>query len=142
MTGWSAYIEWNGKDSDRVVVRKRGPAGTWSAPIYINDGNWDHNMTSIAAWPEGAVVLWSRQNDGNFDLFAARIGKDQSAGQVQTVGSGPHSGFHVRPVANADGDVTAAWQSFRDLHWEIYTSRMSGEMWGRTVKVSTSIATD
>jgi hypothetical protein len=70
-TLWATYIEWDGDQSDRVIARKRAD-DTWSAPIAIDDGHWDHYIPSIAALPGGAVVAWSAQVDGNYELFAAR----------------------------------------------------------------------
>lgn len=50
---WVAYVEWNGKDADRVVVRRRAPgadpAAGWGAPIVLEDGNWDHYSPAIVA---------------------------------------------------------------------------------------------
>ena len=139
---WSAYIEWNGKDSDRIVVRKRDAAGRWGDPIYVVDKNWDHYMPSIVALPDGAMVFWSGQTDGNFDLFAARVTSEGRVGKVETIAGGPHSDFHVRAASDDEGNVTAVWQSFRDLQGEIYARRMSNGSWGAIVKISTSIAND
>src|SRR5579885_1181632 len=38
---WAIWIEWNDKDADRVLVRRRDPGGNWGAEIALEDGNWD-----------------------------------------------------------------------------------------------------
>src|ERR1051326_6503038 len=30
---WAIWIEWNDKDADRLLVRRRDPSGPWGAPI-------------------------------------------------------------------------------------------------------------
>ena len=55
---YAICVEWNDKDADRIVVRRRTPAGIWDRPIAIADGNWDHYSPTIvgtarARWPSG-----------------------------------------------------------------------------------------
>lgn len=141
-TLWVAYVEWNGGDADRVAVQRRGPAGAWGAPVYIDDGNWDHYLPAVAALPSGAMAFWSGGRGGSFDLFAARISAAGAAGPVERIASGPHSDFHVRAAADNSGNVTVTWQSFRDLQGEIYARRLTARGWGAPVRVSTSPAND
>src|SRR5271170_4149736 len=70
---WAVWIEWNDRDADRVLVRRRDPQGNWGPPIPIDDGNWDHYSPAIVSTPAGAMALWSGQSDGNYDLFAATV---------------------------------------------------------------------
>ncbi len=139
---WVAWIEWNGRDADQVVVRRRDPAGTWEEPVRIEDGNWDHYMPAIAAVPGGAMAVWSGKDEGDFDLFAVRVGNDGSVGEVDRIASGEHSDFHARVASAPSGDITVAWQSFRGLQADIFARRTSGEGWGPAVRISDSVASD
>ena len=44
-----AYVEWNDKDADRVLVKRRDPQGKWGNAIELADGNWDHYSPTLAA---------------------------------------------------------------------------------------------
>ena len=139
---WMAYVEWDGNAADTVVVRHRPPDGAWGEPIVIGDGNWDHYIPAIVAGPRGAMVFWSGRDQGDFDLYAAKVDESGAVGEVEVVTNGPHSDFHPRAAADEGGNVTVAWQSFRDLQAEIYARRRTAEGWGPAVSVSASAASD
>ena len=139
---WMAYVEWDGADSDRVVVRRRPPSGDWGPAIEVADGNWDHYLPAIVTLPEGSMVFWSGKDEGDFDVFGARIDGDGTVGPVERVASGDHGDFHVRAVADPAGNVTVVWQSFRNLQADVFARRMSPAGWGPTVRVSDSLASD
>ena len=129
---WVAYVEWNGKDSDRVVVRQRDASNSWKDPVELEDGNWDHYLPTIAAVPDGAMAFWSGRNEGDFDVFGALVTPDGSVGPIKRIASGSHGDFHVRAAASASGEVTVVWQSFRDLQSDIYARRKTEDGWGRS----------
>ena len=139
---WTAYVEWGGADSDRIVVRRKTSDGNWREPVYIDDGNWDHYLPTIATVPGGAMAFWSGRDDADFDLYGTVIGDDGAVGEIEVVADGDHSDFHVRAVSDSDGTVTVVWQSFQDLHGEIYGRRRSAEGWGPQVRISSSLAND
>ena len=139
---WTAYVEWDGAESDRVVVRRRHPSGDWGSAIEVADGNWDHYLPAIVTLPEGSMVFWSGKDEGDFDVFGARIDEDGAVGPVERVASGDHGDFHVRAVADPAGNVTVVWQSFRNLQADVFARRMSPAGWGPTVRVSDSLASD
>ncbi len=139
---WTAYVEWDGDHSDTVVVRRRNPDGMWDDPVRIDDGNWDHYLPAIVAVPGGATAFWSGRDEGSFDLFGAMIRDDGEVGPIERVASSDHSDFHVRAAADEDGNVTVAWQSFRDLQGEVYAKRRTDAGWGSEVKISASGAND
>ena len=141
-TLWAIYIEWDGKESDRVVVKKRGEEGGWSGPIVIHDGYWDHYIPDIVALPEGALASWSAQVDGDFEIFAARISDQGKVARAERVTSARYSDYHVRAAADGDGNVTLVWQSFRNGQADIYARRLTGSHWGPAVRVSPSAAND
>ena len=139
---WTAWVEWNGKDADSVVVRRRDPAGTWESPVVVEDGNWDHYLPAVVAVPGGATAFWSGGNGGSFDLFAASISDAGEVGPVERIAAGDHSDFHASAAADDAGNLTVTWQSFRDLQGEIYARRRTGAGWGAEIRVSQSTAND
>ena len=58
---YAVYVEWNDKDADSMVVRRKDPSGKWEAPVTINDGDWDHYSPTIVARGAGAMAIWSGQ---------------------------------------------------------------------------------
>ena len=139
---WMAYVEWDGAASDRVVVRRRSPSGDWGPAIEVADGNWDHYLPAIVGLPEGAMVFWSGKDEGDFDVFGARIDGDGAVGPVERVASGDHGDVHVRAAADATGNVTVAWQSFRNLQADVFARRLTADGWGPTARISDSPASD
>ena len=139
---WVVYIEWDGEDSDKVVVRRRDPRGSWGDPAILDDGNWDHYIPAIAAVPDGAMAFWSGRDEGDFDVFGAHVAPDGTVGPVTRIASGSHGDFHVRAAASTSGEVTVVWQSFRNLQSDIFARRMTDQGWGPVVRVSDSSAND
>ena len=139
---WTAYVEWNGSDADKVVVRHRPADGDWREPIVVDDGKWDHYLPAVVALPDGAMVLWSARDEADFDLYAAILDPQGSVGAIEAVGTGAHGDFHPSAVADADGNVTVVWQSFRELQAEIYGRRRTDAGWGAVVNISRSTASD
>ena len=136
------FVEWNDKDADRIVVRRRDPAGRWSAPIAIDDGNWDHYSPAIVARPSGALAIWSGQSEGNYDLYASEISSAGRASRPERLTRSPFSDFNAHAAADASGNVTVVWQSFRSGNADIYARRLTGKKWGPEVRVSTSPSND
>ena len=144
-TLWAIYVEWNGKDRDQVLVRRQSPGDGWSNPIVLDDGSGDHYSPTIVALPgASALAVWSGQVEGNFELFAAPISSAGKAGAAERLTRAPHSDFNARAVADAKGNVTVVWQSFRNGQADIYARRSSpsgsARRWGPEVRVSPGIA--
>lgn len=139
---WLIYIEWNDKDADRVLVRRKAPNGDWGEAIELADGNWDHYSPAIAGRGNSAVAVWAGQSDGNYDLFWSEIGADGKASKPARLTSAPASDFNVRACADAQGNVTIVWQSFRAGNADIYARRLSGSSWGPETRISISPASD
>lgn len=134
---WAIYVEWNDKDADRVLVRRRDPQGRWGTPIELPDGNWDHYSPTIAGRDSSAVAIWSSQINGNFELFWSEINAQGAASRPQRLTNAPYSDFNARAVASPSGEVTVAWQSFRNGQSDIYARRLTGSNWGIEERVST-----
>ncbi len=139
---WVAYVEWNDKDGDRVLVRKREAQGAWSAPLALEDGCWDHYWPAIVARGRGALAVWSGQANGNYELYSAEISSSGRAAKPVRLTNAPHSDFNVRAVSDARGNVTIMWQSFRNGNADVYARKLSGDKWGPEVRVSPSDSSD
>ncbi|MEZ5356619.1 MAG: hypothetical protein R2762_28620 [Bryobacteraceae bacterium] len=138
---WIAYVEWNDKDADRVLVRRRAASGEWSAPRELADGSGDHHAPAIVAIGERVLVAWPAQVEGNFELFAAEVGEG-NATRPERLTRAPHSDFNVRAASDGKGNVTLVWQSFRNGNADVYARRRTGQRWGREVLISASARSD
>ena len=139
---YAIFIEWNDKDADRVIVRRKSSQSAWGDPILIEDGNWDHYSPTIAARKNGAMAIWSGQSDGNFDLFASEISASGKASKPLRLTRSPNSDFNARAVSDAAGNVTVVWQTFRNGNADIYARKLQGSRWGKEIRISTSDAND
>jgi hypothetical protein len=139
---YAVYVEWNDKDADRVIVRRRDPAGKWGPPVAIDDGNWDHYAPAIVARGNGALAVWSGQSNGNFDLFASEIPASGSPSKPERLTTAAFSDFNVRAAADKSGNVTVVWQSFRRGNGDIFARKLTGKKWGAETRVSTSDSDD
>ena len=139
---YACWIEWNDKDADRVLVRRRDPQGTWNVPIVIEDGNWDHYSPTLVARPDGVMAIWSGQSEGNYDLFAATISSSGQVSRSERLTTAPFADFNVRAVSDALGNITAVWQSFRGGNSDIYARRFSESKWGPETRISVSASND
>jgi hypothetical protein len=139
---YAIYVEWNDKDADHIVVRKKSPGGAWLAPVTIDDGNWDHYSPAIVAHGDGALAIWSGQSDGNYDLFASEIPASGQPSKPAQLTSAPFSDFNARAVSDSNGNATVVWQSFRNGNADVYARRLSGRNWGPETRVSPSDAND
>ncbi len=139
---YAIYVEWNDQDADRVLVRRRDPEGRWKEPVAVEDGNRDHYSPGIAALGGAAIAVWSGQADGNFELYAATVSPDGTTSRPERLTRAPHSDFNARIAADARGNVTLVWQSFRNGNADVYARRRTDRGWGPAVRVSDSDASD
>ncbi len=140
---WTVYVEWDGKDRDRVVARRQSAAGEWQEPVALEDGSDDHYSPAIVALPGGtALAVWSGRAGAGFELFAATISSGGQAGATERLTRAPHADFNARAAADPKGSVTVVWQSFRNGQSDIYARRWTNRRWGPEVRVSPSAAND
>jgi len=140
-TPWVAYVQWDGQKSDRVLVRRKDQSG-WSEPIVLDDGGWDHYWPSIAPLGRGVAVVWSGQEDGNFDLYCAKISAAGKVESLERITTAPWADFNARMAATRDGSVVLAWQSFRNGRSDVYGRWLRRGKWGPEVRISPSDAND
>ncbi|MBL8176777.1 MAG: DUF3604 domain-containing protein [Bryobacterales bacterium] len=134
---WIAFVEWNDKDADRVLVRRRDGQGKWGEAIELADGNWDHYSPTLAARGDSVAAIWSGQSNGNFDLYWSQIGPEGKASKPAPLSRAPHSDINARAVSDGQGNVTVVWQSFRAGNSDIYARRLSGNTWSAEVALTT-----
>lgn len=139
---WTAYVEWNDKSADRVLLRRQPPGGEWGPAIELNDGNWDHYAPALAARGNSVFIVWSGQSDGNFELYWTEAGPDGKAAKPARLTNAPHSDMNARAAADAQGNVTVVWQSFRNGNADVYARKLSGKSWGPETRISASDASD
>jgi hypothetical protein len=139
---WTAWVEWNDKEADRVLARRRGANGQWSVPVPVSQGWGDHYLPAAAAVKEGVLVVWSSQVNGNFDLYSVTISGQGRVSRPERVTTAPHSDFNVRAASDKAGNVTIVWQSFRNGNADVFARRYSAGRWGREIQVSGSRASD
>jgi len=139
---WAAFVEWNGKAGDRVIVKRRARGEDWSAPIVLDDGCWDHYWPALAARGDGVMAFWSAQKDGNFELYCCEITAGGGASAVRQLTRAPHAEFQARAASDRAGNVTLVWQSLRNGQSDVYARRFSNGEWGEEVRVSPSEAGD
>jgi len=139
---WIAYVEWNGKDSDRVMVVRRPKGGKPAAAVCLDDGGWDHYWPAVGVVGETAVVVWSGQKDGNFDLHWALVGPDGKASAPKRLTDTPQTDFHARIVPAGPDALLLVYQSFRKGQSDIFARRFAGGTWGEEVRVSESPQND
>ena len=118
-TLYCAYVEWDGKQADRIMARIHKPRTGPSEPIEIS-GWGDHYSPAIVATPNGALVAWSRQIDGNFELLSRTLSPEGDLSARHRLTRAPHSDFNVKAVSDGAGNVTLVWQSFRNGNSDIY----------------------
>ncbi|MBM3890062.1 MAG: hypothetical protein FJ388_13175, partial [Verrucomicrobia bacterium] len=141
---WVTWIEWNGKDADRVLLSRRPAGGAWAKPLALDDGCWDHYAPAIAARGNDVVVVWSgqRERDGNYELYSAQVAASGLSGKVEQLTRSPHGDFNARMAADRNGNVTLVWQSFRDGNGDVFARQLRDGAWGPEIRVSPSDTND
>ena len=75
-------------------------------------------------------VIWPAQVDGNWDIYARR--KSSSGwSAIERVTQNPGSDFHQKLIADKQGNVWLAWQSFRNGQSDIYVKELQQWRVGR-----------
>lgn len=139
---WAAFVEWDGKDKDRVLVRRKPKGGAWGEPVALDDGGWDHYWVTAAAVGEDALVVWTSHVDGNADLYASTVSADGKPSKPERLTTAKYSDFHARLAATPKGDAVLVWQSFRNTTSDVYARWLRGGTWGEETRVSPSEAHD
>ncbi len=93
---WSAY---DGHDDEVFWSRRRG--GRWSEPARVAEDNRVPDITpAVAPLGDGALVAWSRYQDGQYRLVTARLGAD---GWSRPEPAGPPASLYPALTPGGDG---------------------------------------
>lgn len=141
-TTWVAFVEWNGNDRDRVLVARRPKGGEWLPAVHVDDRGGDHYWPAIGMLGETAVVVWSAQREGNFDLYWCTVEADAVVSTPERLTTAPGTDFHARIAGDGKQSLTLVWQSFREGRSDVYARRFSRGVWGEETRVSPSRAND
>jgi hypothetical protein len=139
MNSFSRLKEAPGGDQ---ILARRFSKGAWQVPVAITAPGGDLYGTAIAIDGQGRPwVFWSRNNNGNFDIFGRSIEKGNPAREVRI---SQEAGSDVFPVAATDaaGRVWVAWQGWRAGRAVIFCATQNGGQFSSPVPVSQSSANE
>jgi hypothetical protein len=139
---WCAFIQWDGKAGDRVLVSKRSPGKPWARPVALEDGSTDHYWPAVGLVGETAVVVWSAQRDGNFDLYTSTVDPRGAPSPAEQLTDTPQTDLQARIASDGKETLTLVWQSFREGASDVYAKRFTADGWGPEHRVSPSEAND
>jgi hypothetical protein len=128
---------------DQVFLMTYSKANrTWSPPQPVSPAGQDIMRTAVAVDGRNRVwVVWSANQNGNFDLFARSLNGAQWSEPKRLT---TNAGTDINPVAATDssGRVWVAWQGYRNNNLEVLAAVQSGEGFGPETVVSFSRASD
>lgn len=136
---WTAWQEYDNKDSDLLLVRRHSN-GKWNDAEVLIDGA-DIFHTAIAEDSKHRIwVVWSMQVDGRWDLYGKfNDGKIWSETKKITNGRATKNVYH-KMISDSNGQLWLVWQATADGFSEIYAKNFNGEQWSADEKISSGIA--
>jgi len=134
---WAAWLEWDGKAADAVVVRRLDGTGERNA-VVLADGCDSHHGPVLAAQGERLLAVWSARSGEDWELFSAWIDAEGRAGKPERLTRAAGSDMNPQLAAAGADRIVLAWQAFRDGRSDIYARELSGGKWGREMRVSPS----
>ncbi|MBI4909109.1 MAG: exo-alpha-sialidase [Acidobacteria bacterium] len=138
-TLWMAYQRYE-NDRDQIVVRKL-VKGAWTNPEPVS-APCDCYKTALAQDRLGRIwVVWSEQQNGNFDLYA-RAFDGKAWSKSERITNSPNSDINHVMASDAAGNIYLAWQSARNGNFDIYFRVLREGKWGPEIAVSTDPAND
>ncbi|MHC4717617.1 MAG: TolB family protein, partial [Planctomycetota bacterium] len=108
---WLAWLAFDTKGKAERIVVRRHDGKAWSAPRTIRSAG-EMFAPAVAAGAKAAWVAWTERVDGNWDIFARRVGP--AMGRPIRVTTSPAVDRNVSAAIAANGDVWVAWQSDRN----------------------------
>lgn len=137
VNGDHLFVSWLGyqNKSDRVFLRVR-ERDTWGRRIEVTEKPGDLFGTAVVALPGGrAMVIWSAYEGDNWHL-KARVWDGKALGDIETITSGDGKNLFHRAVADSNGNVHVAYQSWRRARSDIYLRSYVNRNWGKEVNLS------
>lgn len=128
---------------DQVILKRYSKSRrVWSEEIPVSAPGQDVMRTAAAVDGRGRTwVIWSANQQGNFDLFARTLDSGRWSGEIRITRD---PGSDLNPVAATDsnGRVWVAWQAFRNGNLEILAAAQNGDSFTPETLVSQSRASD
>ena len=142
-TLWVAYVRWNGRDADEIVLaRRRAESDRFEEVTVLEDGNWDHYAPDLAPYGDGVFVVWPGQVEGNYELYYSLVDRTGKATKPARLTRAAHGDFNVKVVSTGEKEVVVVWQSFRNGNADIFLRSYREGKWGPERRVSPSEAND
>jgi hypothetical protein len=88
-------------------------------------------------------VVWSRQVNGNWDLYARRFDPaKQEWGDLQRLSIDPLPDIDPRLASDGKGRMALVWQGFRGKNSNIFLKTFDGDRWSSEVRLTRQAAND
>jgi hypothetical protein len=123
---WQAYRE----RAEHVFLR-RYQNGAWGERVEMTAKPGDLFNTAVAVTRGTPMVVWSEREGQNWHLKARLQG-----GAVETITSGSGNNLFHRAVADSNGGVHVAYQSWRGARSDIFLRSYSAGKWGAEINLS------
>jgi hypothetical protein len=136
------------KGNGDCVRLMRYDGKTWQPPIDVTEMGLHVWRPTVAVDGKGnAVVAWSQQIDGDWEIFYRRYTPAKEGtgqwGDIVRLTNAPGSDFHVVSATDSAGVVWLAWQAWRKDNFEIMLAALAdNHPWKEPKIISNSSAND
>jgi hypothetical protein len=121
-----------GNGDQVLLVRFDGKA--WQPPVEVTAPGLDIWRPTVAVDGKGVVcIAWAQQVDGNWDIYyrrytpPAREGEDGALAETRRLTTSPGTDYNVVSTTDSAGTVWAAWQSWREDHFDILVAALQDD---------------
>ncbi|HEV2726874.1 MAG TPA: glycosyl hydrolase, partial [Solirubrobacterales bacterium] len=102
------------------------PATEPAQPADISAAAETASGPDVAAAPDGtATVVWSSRDDGEFEVFARRIGPDGTPAAVQQLSASGEDALAPQVAVAPDGTATVVWTRSEGLDFRVQTRQIA-----------------
>jgi len=137
MAAWVGYRE----QRTAVFTREFGPHN-WGQLNVLNTGHTDiHQIAAGRDRQRRAVIVWSAQVDGNWDLYAS-YGAGSNWTAPERLTTAPQPDIFPAVAFEAPNTLWLTWQGFRNGKSDIFARSFDGSKWSAEQQISTSTAND
>ncbi|MBI1358307.1 MAG: hypothetical protein GC160_28565 [Acidobacteria bacterium] len=157
---WCAYVAYDRGAPVRTDATAKGDFGSLRPTdngdqvrlVRFKDGAWqrmggvskerqDVWRPAIVFGPSGGQVLWSAQQDGDWNLYARSLNPaDGSLGPEQRLTQTPGADINAVAAADSRGRLWLAWQGWRNGNFDIWLQELADG--AQPARVSASAAND
>ncbi|MBL8179863.1 MAG: hypothetical protein JNK48_34605 [Bryobacterales bacterium] len=137
ITAWVGYRE----QKTAIFTRDFGPHN-WGQLNVLNTGHTDiHQIAAGRDRQRRAVIVWSAQVDGNWDLYAS-YGSGANWTAPERLTTAPQPDIFPAVAFEAPNTLWLTWQGFRNGKSDIFARSFDGAKWSAEQQISTSTAND